>query len=384
MLIGIVGAPNKGKSTLFSSLTLTTVDIADYAFTTIKPNEGIGYVRVKDIAPGLGVAASPKTGYIKNGYRFIPLKLIDVAGLVPNAYKGKGLGNKFLNDLIPADVLVHVIDVSGKTDLQGNKNLIDPEQEINFLGTELDRWLFGILKRNWDKVRFKNISSLSAVLSGMKISESDIEHVADKLNLDKERINWDKDQIFSFAEHVRKLSKPIIIAANKSDVASSKANITNLENKGHDIVPVSAVSELTLKRAAKSGLIDYVPGANKFNIIKTVTSDQENALEFIKKNVLEVYGSTGAQQLLEKAVFDILKMKVVYPVEDENKLSDSFGNVLPEAKLVPQNITPYALAGMIHTDIQKGYQTAIDGVKKTRIAKDHVLDNNSVIKIVFR
>lgn len=384
MLIGIVGAPNKGKSTLFSAMTLTPVEIADYPFTTIKPNEGVGYVKVKDIGAEMGLKSNPKHGFIMDGYRFIPIKILDVAGLVPGAHEGKGLGNQFLNDLIPADALIHVIDASGRTDVEGKKVFSDPLNEILFLEKELNYWIFGIIKRNWAKVRFKDVNSLYSVLSGLKISESDIEKVVDKLSLSKDKIDWTDEEILSFSEEIRKISKPIVIAANKCDLPSAKKNIEKLKSKGYDIIPTSAIAELTLKRAAQNNIINYIPGDDKFEVIGKLSEEQKKGLDYIKNHVLDVYGTTGVQQLINRIAFDKLHMIIVYPVEDENKLSDTQGNVLPEAKLVPAGTTPYQLAGLIHTDIQKGYITAIDVIKKMRISKDTPLQNNSIIKIVFR
>jgi ribosome-binding ATPase YchF (GTP1/OBG family) len=53
----------------------------------------------------------------------VPIELLDVAGLVPGAHLGKGLGNRFLDDLRHADALVHVVDVSGCTDAEGKLGL---------------------------------------------------------------------------------------------------------------------------------------------------------------------------------------------------------------------------------------------------------------------
>ncbi len=85
--IGIAGKPNAGKSTFFKAATLADAEIANYPFTTIKPNVGIGYVRVKCVCQELGV----KCNECIDGWRFIPVKLIDIAGLVPDAHKGGGL-----------------------------------------------------------------------------------------------------------------------------------------------------------------------------------------------------------------------------------------------------------------------------------------------------
>ena len=98
MLIGIVGKTNCGKSTFFKAATLANVEIANRPFVTLKPNQGIGFVKVECPEKQAGKKCSPNHGFCVNGERFIPIKLIDVAGLVPEAHLGKGRGNEFLDD----------------------------------------------------------------------------------------------------------------------------------------------------------------------------------------------------------------------------------------------------------------------------------------------
>ncbi len=114
MQVGIVGKPNAGKSTFFSAATLTVVPIANYPFTTIKPNRGISYLRTRCVCRELGVQDRPRNSRCVDGERFIPVELIDCPGLVPGASTGRGLGNQFLDDLRKADALIHVIDARGK------------------------------------------------------------------------------------------------------------------------------------------------------------------------------------------------------------------------------------------------------------------------------
>ncbi len=154
MIVGIVGAPNKGKSTFFKSATLADAAIGNYPFTTIEPNEGIGYVRVPCIDKELNTQCTPREGFCVNHIRYVPIKLLDVAGLVPDAHKGKGMGNEFLDDLSQADVLIHVIDVSGSTNEKGEVVQAlshDPAGDIKFLEIELDMWYLRILKKGWEQ-----------------------------------------------------------------------------------------------------------------------------------------------------------------------------------------------------------------------------------------
>src|SRR3989338_104438 len=113
--IGLVGAPSSGKSTFFKACTLKDVKIAPYPFTTLEPNEGLAYVRAA--CPCREKAVN--CGKCISGVRFVPIKLWDVAGLVPDAHKGRGRGNAFLSDVMKSDALVHVVDMSGTVDYEG-------------------------------------------------------------------------------------------------------------------------------------------------------------------------------------------------------------------------------------------------------------------------
>src|SRR3989338_3875160 len=154
MIVGLVGKPSAGKSTFFKAATLAEVEIANYPFTTIEKNEGVAYVKVEDVAREFSKTSNPKEGYVLGSYRFVPVKLIDVAGLVPDAHLGKGRGNQFLDDLRQADVLIHVVDLAGTVNAHGEPVALgsyDPLQDITFLETELDMWYLGILKKGWEK-----------------------------------------------------------------------------------------------------------------------------------------------------------------------------------------------------------------------------------------
>ena len=158
MQVGIVGKPNAGKSTFFSAATLTVVPIANYPFTTIRPNRGISYLRTKCVCKDLGVEDQPRNSRCVDGERFIPVELIDCPGLVPGASTGKGLGNQFLDDLRKADALIHVVDASGSTDSEGKPVAAgshDPLEDVGFLESELEAWMYQILAKDWDKIARK-------------------------------------------------------------------------------------------------------------------------------------------------------------------------------------------------------------------------------------
>lgn len=385
MLIGLIGAPNKGKSTIFSAMTSVDVQIADYAFTTIKPNVGVAYATKECAEVGLKVRCNPRNSTCKNGVRHIPINVIDVAGLVPDAHLGKGMGNQFLNDLISADALVQIVDLSGKTGISGNAvDSSDPYLEVEMIRDELSEWLAEILLKHMPKLskRADGDVALHEILAGFKADIEMIRRAAEKNHLTLSSINWSKTKCREFALSLLEENKPIIIAANKADKAE-KGALERLMGKanGIEVVECSGAIELALVKAANRGIIDYEQGANDFTMLGDVSGEQRDALAYMKSYIKE-HNGTGVQRLLNSAVFKVLKNIVVYPVEDETHFSDHSGNVLPDALLMRKGSTAYDMAMKIHTDIAKGMKYAVDARKKVRLQKEYVLNDNDVIKIV--
>ncbi len=397
-IIGIVGKTNVGKSTLFAALTLAPVTIANHPFTTINPNIGVGYVRKRCVHVELGLKnCNPRTGACIRGYRFIPVKLMDVAGLIPGASKGRGLGNKFMDDLRQADALIHVVDASGSTSLEGNPAkpcTHDPVEEARLIRREIDEWFISVVKRVWEnkisrQIHMVNnpIEYIAQNLSGLSINKNHVLEAIRHAGLeDKKPKSWSINDVIGFAKALRIISKPVIIAANKADLPCAEENIKRLKEEfGEEwVVPVSGLAEYILRKAALKKLIDYLPGDSDFKIIdeSRLTREQKHALELVRRKVLDKYGSTGVQELINRVVFKVLKLIVVYPVEDHNRYSDHYGNILPDAYLVPQGTTARELAYMIHTDLGKTFLYAINAKTKERVGEDYVLRDNDVIKIV--
>jgi ribosome-binding ATPase YchF (GTP1/OBG family) len=368
MMVGLVGKPNAGKSTFLRAATLAPAEISSRPFTTIKPNHGIGYIRVKCPCKELGLTCTPKHGSCVNGQRFIPVDILDVAGLVPGASEGRGLGNQFLDDLRRADTIIHVVDTSGLSDAEGKPGKGDPLYDTKWLVEEFELWLEDIITRALKGMKIEE--ELTKRLISLGIKDYQIKDLIKKHGLP----NTENKR--EYARFVRK-TKPVIIAANKVDLPDSKTWLPKLNELG--AIHCLAESELALKLAAKSNLIEYVPGSSDFKIVKEISGEQKAALEKIK-NLLEKFGSTGVQQVLEKAV-DLLDLIVVYPVEDENKFSDKQGNVLPDAHLVPSSTTSRELAYRIHTDIGEGFVAAIDARKKMKLGADKPLKDGAIVKI---
>ena len=312
--------------------------------------------------------------------------------MVPEAHKGKGRGNEFLNDLREADLLIHVLDASGRTDAQGNPaENYDVCEDVRFLQNEINMWISGILEKNWAGLSKKSKTSslsleLAEQLSGLKIKQDDIKHIIKELGLDENGEAWTKEQILEFAKEIRKKSKPIIIAANKADRKEAGENIEKLKKEFPDnlIIPCSAESELALREAGKDKLINYVPGDKDFEIIGSLNEQQKKALEIIKKEVLEVYDSSGVQNCLNQAVFNFLKYITVFPVENEHHFSDKKENILPDAYLLPFGASALDLAYAVHTDIGESFVSGIDARTGKKIGKDSELKDRDIVKIMAR
>lgn len=391
MLIGLVGKPNCGKSTFFKAATLADVLIANYPFATIRPNHGIGYVRVKALCSELGVKCNPRTGFCDGKTRFVPVELMDVAGLVKGASTGKGLGNQFLDDLRQADMFIQIVDASGTTDSEGHEGSGNPIEDVHMLESELDKWYGGILSRVWDKLsrtvqtnKSNLAESIARQFSGLRVTEDDVKSVLNKLKLNQEKpTEWTANEIDSFTKTLRLQNKPMIIAANKIDKQGANENFEKLKKEFHNylIIPCSADSELSLRQAAKAGLIEYTQGESNFKINEDkVNEKQKQALESIKTNVLKKFGSTGIQEILDRSVFDFLKYIAIFPAG--SKLSDSKGNILPDCFLLKEGSTALDFAYYLHTDIGDRFVKAIDIRTKTPVGKDHPLKHRDGIEII--
>ena len=393
MLIGLIGKANVGKSTFFSASTENIVNIANYPFTTVKPNLGICHVRIKCVCTEFGVKDNPVHSICVDGIRYIPIQIIDVAGLVPGAHAGKGLGNKFLDDARQADVLIHVIDISGSTDFEGRPltpGTGDPLEDLRFVDEEFDLWLVSIIKRDWDHIRELDSSGLNTAqilkkrLSGLGITESTIDKVLNIFNLHNKKIrSWTEQELFNFCQSIRRIEKPVVIAANKADVLTSQNNLEKIMEKYTNVIPCTSELEVLLRKAAKNGFLQYLPGDDSFEIKENMqlNEKQKHALQIVS-SFIKKYGSTGVQEILNVACFDLLKKIVVYPVEDDSKLTDKKGNILPEAYLLNEDSTAKDLAHVIHDELGKGFLFAIDVRTKRRLGADHKLKNNDVVKIV--
>ncbi len=394
MLVGLIGKPSSGKSTFFQALTSVPVERSARPFTTIKPNRGIGYIEVECVDKEFNVQCNPRTGYCINSRRFVPVEVLDVAGLVPGSHEGKGLGNKFLDDLRQADILIHIVDASGSTNENGEAvetGSHDPVKDVQFLELELNYWFKGILENNWHKLvregnlNKKNEEVLFIQFTGLGISRYAVQKTLSTLHLTETHLaSWTETNKMQFCQTLREIGKPIIIAANKCDLPTSAKNIEKLSQTfpNYLIVPCSAEAEITLKEANKHGFIKYIPGDATFEITKELNDGQKKAMQFLQL-VLQKFNGSGVQKTLNAAVLDYLKYLAIFP-GGVNKLADSQGNVLPDVFLLPPGSTALDFAFSLHTDMGRGFIKAVDVKQKKPIGKDHPLKHRDVIELFFK
>ena len=384
LTLALAGKPNCGKSTFFKAATMANAEIANYPFTTINPNFGVAYVRTKCACTDLKV----KCSHCVSGNRFVAVNLIDVAGLVPDAHKGKGLGNQFLDHLRQADAILHIIDASGGTDSEGNPVGVgnhDPADDVKFLGFEMTMWVYGILAKHWTHISRQSQGKGAAIqqgiaetFTGLGITTDDIRDVELKLRLDL--VHASMEDLVPLCAEIVKISKPMLIIGNKFDEAPEALRVKLAEQK---VSFASAASELALRNAAAAGVVQYLPGDEEFRVANeaTLSPAQKAGLTKIAEVMKQCKG-TGVQQAINRAVFELLDMIVVYPVEDENHYCNKQGDILPDAFLMKKGSTPHDLAFQVHTEIGKGFLYAVDARTKMRIKENHELKNGDVIKIV--
>ncbi|KQB35088.1 MULTISPECIES: YchF-related putative GTPase [Acidiplasma] len=377
--IGLIGKPNAGKSTLFSAITLSDVDIANYPFTTIKPNVGISYITDECPERYIGAKCNPREGKCINGIRYIPVEIIDVPGLIEGASEGKGMGNEFLDNIRDADIIINLYDVNGDEDSG------DYKININMVRNEIMLWLKERIYRDWQKFARKEdadtserlIEKILKKVASFGIKEKDLFYIMSNDSFPERLIDWKPVDVERFCNDILTYVKPIFNIGNKIDLLDSDS-IEKIKKDLNNNFLISAEYEFILAKAFKNGYINN--NSIDFNYTNKSGEEQKNALEKIRM----FYKNNGIRTFTD-IITDIIKglgYIVVYPVADENKWTDKNGNILPDAYIVKDGTTALDLAFLVHTDIGKNFIRAINGKTKRVIGKDYKLLNNDVVRIV--
>ena len=394
--IGLIGKTNTGKTTFFNSATLSSEEISSYPFTTKSPVSGVAHAITLCVHPEFKIQDNPNNSKCLDGWRYIPIELIDLPGLIKDAWKGKGLGNQFLSIAAQSDALLHVVDASGGIDSTGKITEVgtgDPISDFADIEEELIMWYHKILEGNRDKISklIKTGTDISDALTdlyrGIGVTKIHVKETFHATNLEeKDFDDFNMVDTKKFASYLRKISKPTLIVANKVDVEGADKNFARLRERYNDsiVIPVSGDSEFVLRRAEQKGLIKYSPGSETFEIIKSdeLNEKQNNALNFIKQGIMGEYMRTGVQFAINVAVFKLLKMNSIYPVADEKNLSDKKGRILPDLILLKDGATINDLAKEIHSDLTKGLLYGKDLRYNLRLPTDYQLRDRDVVSLV--
>jgi hypothetical protein len=394
--IGLIGKTNTGKTTFFNSSTLSSDEISTYPFTTKKSSTSIGYAITLCVHPEFNVIDNPNNSKCKDGWRYIPIELIDLPGLLKDSWKGKGLGNQFLSIASQSDALLHVVDASGSIDSSGRIAEVgsgDPVSDFADIEEELNMWYQKIFEGNRDKLKKiaesdnDQTNALTQLYQGMGVKKSHVKEALRITQLEEKIIeNYDIKDSKKFSTELRRISKPTLIVANKIDVKGASKNFQRLRERYNDmiVIPASADSELSLRRAEQSELIKYSPGSEQFDILRTndLNQKQRDALDFIKSDIMGEYMRTGVQFAINVTVFKLLKMNSIYPVTIPEKLSDKKGRVLPDLILLKDGSTIVDLAKEIHSDLTKGLLYAKDLRYNLRVPTNYQLRDRDVISLV--
>ena len=395
--IGIIGKTNAGKTTLFNSMTLQTAEISNYPFTTKSPNQGVAQAVTLCVHKEFGVQDNPKNSKCEEGWRFIPIEVTDLPGLIKGAYMGKGLGNQFLAVAAQSNALLHVVDASGSVDKEGRVTETgtgDPIADFADVELELVLWYTKMFSSNMGKIAKAAKqpggdmgSAIADVMQGIGVRKEHVSFALKEALLEGKDIeDWDEKETQNFCWILRDVSKPTLIIANKMDLPNAAENFKKLREHYKDliVVPTSGEAELSLRRAESKGLIKYVPGEERFDVIKPqgLNDAQRTALAYIKRKVFGEYLRTGVQFALSITIFKLLKMNAIYPVADPEKLTDKSGNVLPDVYLLPTGSTLDDLARTVHSDLHKGLLYAVDVRTGIHLPTDYVLRDRDVLSIV--
>ena len=326
----------------------------------------------------------------------MPIELLDVAGLVPGAHQGKGLGNKFLDDLRHADALIHVVDASGTVDAEGKETRgYDPSVDIAWLRSEIVAWILGNLMNKWGSIKRRHIAvkataveTLAGQFSGYGANQVIVQRTLDRSGIKESLEHWPDETVQHLVESFVDEKFPTVIALNKIDHPDSDKNISKIAKMQdpNTIVLCSAISEIFLRKMAKQGYIKYVEGSEFVDTredlieqgdpdgggLKELDEKNRTRIENLKDMVLYRFGSTGVVQVLAKAA-ELLGLVPVFPVRNVSTFTSGAAEskiVFRDCVLVKKGSTVGDVARKVMGDAPIAY---VEGFGNIRVSEDDLV-----------
>ncbi|KAI8802297.1 P-loop containing nucleoside triphosphate hydrolase protein [Cladochytrium replicatum] len=412
VLLAFVGKPSAGKSSFLNAVTDATAKVGNFPFTTIRPNHGVAYVPVECPCVRFGKSdqCQPRYGKCVEGQRMVPIKIIDVAGLVPGASEGQGLGNQFLDDLRTADALIHVVDVSGTTDAGGKETVgYDPINDIDWLRGEIHSWIKNNLMKRWPNIVRRHVAVKSTAAETLQLQFSGygstlalVQQVMDVLAARGDPVvkepmeTWTDETVHRVVDAFLDERFPTVVALNKIDLPDADKNIDRICRKydASKIVLTSALSESFLRKLHKQKFIKYYEGTDRFELaedqtdahpeekLKPLDERTKSRLEKVQDLVLFRYGTTGVLDAVRRAI-ELLGLVPAFPVKNINNFTSGTGTrtsgVFRDCILLKPGTTVRQFAKIVHPELERYYLYA-ETIGNRRLGEDDIVTkNNNVI-----